>query len=84
MVAEKANMAGLKPVILLPLKGLSRFDNEGGKFWWPEADKALFESIKQHVNPEVQVIDLDCHINDDAFSDTAVEKILDLLAMGFV
>jgi uncharacterized protein (UPF0261 family) len=82
VVAEKANKARLKPIILLPLKGLSRFDNEGGKFWWPEADKALFDSIKQHVYPEVQVIDLDCHINDDAFSDTAVDKILDLLATG--
>ena len=82
VVAEKANRARLKPVILLPLKGLSRFDNKGGKFWWPEADKALFESIKKHVNPEVQVIDLDCHINDEAFSDAAADKILDLLATG--
>ena len=83
VMAEKANRARLKPVILLPLKGLSRFDNEGGEFWWPEADKALFDSIKQHVNPEVQVIDLDCHINDDAFSDAAVNMILDLLATGY-
>ena len=84
VMAEKANRARLKPVILLPLKGLSRFDNEGGKFWWPEADKALFDSIKQHVNPKVEVIELDSHINDDAFSDAAVNMILDLLATGFV
>ena len=84
VVAEKANRARLKPVILLPLKGLSRFDNEGGKFWWPEADKALFDSIKQYVNPEVQVIDFNCHINDEAFSDAAVDKILELLATGFI
>ena len=82
VVAEKTNKARQNAVILLPLKGLSRFDNEGGKFWWPEADKALFDSIKQNINPEVQVIDLDCHINDEAFSDAAVKMILDLLATG--
>ena len=42
-IAQKASAAKGPTVILLPLRGVSAIDKEGGPFWWPEADYALFQ-----------------------------------------
>jgi len=55
-------------------------DSPGGEFWWPEANAALFEAIKQHIKPEIQVFELDSNINDDAFADAVTGKLLEFLS----
>ena len=50
-IAEKASAAQGPTAILLPLKGISAIDCEGGPFWWPEADRALFQSIRNWIGP---------------------------------
>ena len=79
VLAEKANASIGKVVFVLPLKGLSRFDSEGGRFWWPEADQAVFDAIKKNVRPDIEVSELDHHINDEAFSQKAVEILLTMM-----
>ena len=79
ILAQKANTSKAPVAFLLPLKGVSMLDKEGEKFWWPEADQALFEAIKNSVNPSIEVIEMDCNINDEAFSNKAVEKLLELI-----
>ncbi len=49
ILAEKANAATGPVAILLPLRGVSQLDSPGGDFWWPEADQALFDGIRRHV-----------------------------------
>lgn len=78
--AQKVNRSTASAAIFLPLKGISELDAPGKEFWWPEADQALFESIKSHVNSDIPVYELDCNINDPAFSKAASEKLLELLA----
>jgi uncharacterized protein (UPF0261 family) len=79
-IAEKASAAHAPTVILLPLKGVSAIDREGQPFWWPEADRALFQSIRNWVGPQVKVIELDLHINDADFAHAAADTLLHLLA----
>ena len=79
-IAEKASAARGPTAILLPLRGVSAIDAEGKPFWWPEADRALFESIRNWVSPGVDVIELDLHINDPAFARTAVETLFGFLS----
>src|SRR5207237_4187882 len=50
-IAEKASAAQGPTAILLPLKGVSAIDREGQPFCWPEADQALFQSIRNWVGP---------------------------------
>ena len=50
-------------------------DREGQPFWWPEADQALFQSIRNWISPGVKVIELDSHINDPDFARTAAETL---------
>jgi uncharacterized protein (UPF0261 family) len=78
-IAEKASAASGRTAILLPLKGVSAIDKEGGPFWWPEADSALFQSIRNWVAPGVRLIELDLHINDPAFARTAAETLLEMV-----
>ena len=77
--AEKANAATGKVAFLFPLKGVSILDSEGQMFWDPEADRAMFDAIKAHVKPGIQVVELDANINDEAFSQKAVEMLTELM-----
>ncbi|MGE3809526.1 MAG: Tm-1-like ATP-binding domain-containing protein, partial [Gemmataceae bacterium] len=78
-IAEKASAARGKTAILIPRKGVSAIDADGQPFWWPEADQALFQSIRNWVSPHVELVELDLHINDPAFAAAAARKLLDYL-----
>lgn len=78
-IAEKASAAQGPTAILLPLKGVSAIDREGQVFWWPEADRALFQSIRNWVGPQVKVMELDLHINDPEFARIAAETLLGMM-----
>lgn len=78
-IAEKASAARGPTAILLPLRGVSAIDREGQPFWWPEADRALFQSIRNWISPDVKMIELDLHINDPEFARTAAETVLQMM-----
>jgi uncharacterized protein (UPF0261 family) len=78
-IAEKASAARGPTVVLLPLRGVSAIDREGQPFYWPEADAALFQSLRNWMSPHVRLIELDLHINDNAFAEAAATRLLGLL-----
>lgn len=78
-IAEKASAARGPTAILLPLRGVSAIDAEGQPFWWPEADTALFQSIRNWCGPSVELIEQDMHINDPAFAQAAASTLLRLV-----
>ena len=77
-IAERASAAGGPTAVLLPLRGVSALDAEGKAFWWPEADQALFQSIRNWAYG-IELIELDLHINDPAFARTAADTLLRLM-----
>jgi uncharacterized protein (UPF0261 family) len=79
MIAAAANAATAPVAIVLPLKGVSMLDSEGGNFWDPEADRACFDAIKQNLKPGIPVIEVDHNINDPEFSGKVAETLLDML-----
>ena len=78
-IAEKASAARGPTAILIPLRGVSAIDREGQPFWWPEADRALFQSIRNWIGPDVKLRELDLHINDPLFAQAAAETLLAML-----
>lgn len=78
-IAERASAARGPTAILLPLRGVSALDYEGGPFWWPEADAALFQSLRNWTHG-VELVELDCHINDAHFAEAAAVTLLRLMA----
>jgi uncharacterized protein (UPF0261 family) len=81
ILAEKLNLSTGPVTVLLPLRGLSMIDSDGGAFWWPEADQALFRALKENLRPDIPVVELDCVINDPIFAETCVERLLENIAL---
>jgi uncharacterized protein (UPF0261 family) len=51
-------------------------DAPGGPFWWPEADRALFDSLKRSLRPDIPVVEMDVNVNDPAFARQCAETLL--------
>lgn len=81
-IAGKLGEARGPVAVLLPLKGVSAMDAEGGLFFDPEADAALFAALRAHLPPHVRVEAIDAHINDPVFADRAVAALLALIEGG--
>ncbi|MBN1889530.1 MAG: Tm-1-like ATP-binding domain-containing protein [Thermoflexales bacterium] len=79
LIARAANASRGPVAILLPLKGVSMLDSPGQPFWDPGADQACYQAIKNTVHPNIPVIELDAHINDPGFADTAASLLLRML-----
>lgn len=78
-LAEKLNASKGPAAVYLPLRGVSVISAPGQPFYWPEADHALFEAIKQTLRPEIALHELDVNINDSAFAEAVADGLLDLL-----
>jgi uncharacterized protein (UPF0261 family) len=78
-IAEKLNASTGPVTVLLPLKGLSQLDSEGGQFWSPEANRALFDALRANLRKEIPVQEIDANVNDPAFADAAVQTLLGML-----
>lgn len=69
-----------KTTLMLPLKGVSGIDVEGTPFYDPEADKVLFDTLKEKVaGTAVEVVEIDNDINSEEFALAAAKKLIELL-----
>ena len=80
IVAEKLNRSTGPVTLLLPLRALSVISAPGQKFHDPAADSALFTALKAHLRRDIPVIELDCAINDPAFSEACAQTLLKHIA----
>jgi uncharacterized protein (UPF0261 family) len=78
-IAEKASAAQGPTAVLVPLQGVSAIDRAGQPFWWPEADQALFQSLRNWISPQVRLLELDLPINDPEFARIAAETLLEMM-----
>jgi uncharacterized protein (UPF0261 family) len=78
LIALKAARAKGPVSLLLPLRGVSAIDAEGQAFDDPTAREALFEAIRAHRG-DLELVEIDRHINDEAFAEAAANKLLELI-----
>ncbi len=78
-IALKASASRGPTAVLIPLKGVSALDAEGQPFWHPQADAALFQSLRNWMSPQVRLLELDLHINDPLFAQSAVRILCELM-----
>ena len=78
-IGEKLNACAGPVRLLFPQKGLSALDIEGGAFWDPEADAALFEALRATLTDPTRLVSLPHHINDAAFAEAAAATFLELM-----
>lgn len=79
-LAQKLNQSTGPVAIVLPLKGISQIDSEGGIFYSPETDQVLFSSIKEYAQAPVTVTEINTHINDPIFAEGLVNILLELIS----
>jgi uncharacterized protein (UPF0261 family) len=77
ILAGKLNLSTGPVTVILPLRGVSMIDSPGGAFWWPEANRALFDALKKHLRPDIPVLALDANVNDPEFARACAETLLD-------
>lgn len=78
-IGEKLNACGGPVRLLVPEKGISALDIEGGDFWHPEADAALFDALRETIDHDNRCVFLPYHINDPAFAEAVAETFLELM-----
>ncbi len=78
-ICEKLNQSTSKVTLMLPLLGVSAIATKGQVFYDQEADEALFSTIRKNLKPNVELVELNCAINDQEFSDALAFKLLSLL-----
>lgn len=77
ILAEKLNRYTAPLTVLLPLRGLSLIGTAGQPFHDPEADRALFDSLKSRLRPGIAIREIDGAINDPAFAGACAESLLE-------
>jgi len=79
ILSEKLNRSTGKAAVFIPLKGLSMIDAHDGPFWWPEADRALFETLKANLRDDIPVTEMERNINDPEFACACAQALLGML-----
>ena len=80
IIAEKLNATTGPTALMLPLKGVSMIDVEGGPFYGPEEDKVLFDTLRENIDTnKVELIEMDVDINHKDFALAAAKKLVELM-----
>jgi uncharacterized protein (UPF0261 family) len=74
-IAERLSAAIGPTALFVPLRGVSMIAVEGQPFHAPDADAALFAAIRANLSSSVELIEMDCDINDPAFAAAMAEKL---------
>lgn len=59
--------------VLMPLQGIEEWDKPGQPAHDPEGFAAFTDEIRKVVRPPTELVEIDAHINDQAFADAALE-----------
>ncbi|MBW1998286.1 MAG: Tm-1-like ATP-binding domain-containing protein [Deltaproteobacteria bacterium] len=82
-VAERLNRHEDKRRVkfVIPLKGFSSLSVEEGALYDPGSDKAFIEELKGTLDREIQVIEVDSHINTREFASAVVDALKQAMEM---
>ena len=81
-IAAKLSRAKGPLTLFVPSGGVSMIDAPGQPFHDPEADAALFETLKANLREDIEVIEMPVNINDPAFATAMVDRLHDLIQAG--
>jgi len=65
--------------VVVPLRGFSLADAEGGDLWDPAADRAFVASLRAALRPDIPFEEVDAHIDDRDFAAVVANRYLTLV-----
>jgi uncharacterized protein (UPF0261 family) len=78
-LAERINPDPANVKILVPTNGWSEADRQGGPLYDPEMNQLFMQRLKQLLNPQIEIQEVDHHINDPAFGMIAATAMHDMM-----
>ena len=79
IIAGKLAGARGPTALFIPLGGVSAIDVEGGPFYDPEADQALFDAVRENLPSSVELHELPHNVNDPEFAVAMADKLVEYL-----
>ena len=80
VLARKLNAAAGPTVLFVPLRGLSLLSTEGQPLHDPEADEALFSTLRELVDrSRVELREVDADVNDPGFALAMAQRLHELI-----
>jgi len=75
IIARKLSAATGPVSLFIPLRGVSLIATKGEVFYDQAADEALIDAIHAHMDPTVEVHELDMNINDPPFAHAMANRL---------
>jgi uncharacterized protein (UPF0261 family) len=79
MVAERLSGASAPVRVVVPTRGFSLADAEGGDLYDPPADRAFIDALREALPPEIGFEEVDAHVDDPEFADLVADRYLALM-----
>jgi uncharacterized protein (UPF0261 family) len=79
MVAERLNGARGPIRVVVPTRGFSLADAEGGDLWDPQADGAFVDALGDALRSDIPFEQVDAHVDDEDFAELVAARYLTLL-----
>jgi len=79
VMAEKVNQTLGPTVVIIPLRGFSMYCREGESLYDPEGDRIFIDTLKEHLRPQIPVLEVDANINEPVFAQTTVSALMRIL-----
>jgi uncharacterized protein (UPF0261 family) len=83
-IAAKLAQATAPVTLFLPVQGCNEWDRVGAPLSDPGALAAFCDEIRAVCPKNVQLVEIDCHINDSSFSDAVLATFDDWCAGGVI
>ena len=79
IVGEKLNKSKGPTHVLIPKKGWSEADKPGMELFDPKTDQVFVDELRDIINRNIPIEEVDVHISDPAFALRAVELLDDMI-----
>ncbi|MEO2002722.1 MAG: Tm-1-like ATP-binding domain-containing protein [Candidatus Poribacteria bacterium] len=80
IMGRKLSAANGPVTFFWPTKGVSAIDADGQPFADADADDAFITALRANLSSDVNLIEMDAHINDDAFADAIADAMAAAIA----
>lgn len=75
IISDKLNRATGPVAVFIPLSGISAISTAGGVFYDPDADRALFDALRQGLDSRIDLVAMKAAINDPVFGRAMAERL---------
>lgn len=82
MYAEKMNKAKGPLKMVIPLRGWSSIDQEGGILYDPAEDRLFVEELKRHLRADIPLEEIDCNLEDTPMAERMVDILDEFMKSG--